>query len=161
MSQLYFKKQFQCAIREGRKCTTIRRWDRPRTAGGRRAFSPGLGWLAIEAVEQIDLGALDDTDAQADGFDSLPVLLAVLRDLYPDSENDGKRWFRVRFSFEEGSPTVSAVAPAKKSKSATRPHLDERRLRLAAHCCGLLCEQALQHDLPITCLSASLSRQMD
>ena len=42
MGQLFFKKPLQIAIREGRKRTTIRRWDRPRVTAGRDAFAPGV-----------------------------------------------------------------------------------------------------------------------
>jgi hypothetical protein len=37
MPQLFFKRTFQQAIREGRKLTTIRRWDRPLLAAGEQA----------------------------------------------------------------------------------------------------------------------------
>lgn len=98
MGQLFFKKPLQVAIREGRKRTTIRRWDRPRLRAGREAFAPGIGWLAIERVEPIELDALDDADAHADGFASLGDLRAMLDALYPDHASDGKRWFRVCFA---------------------------------------------------------------
>jgi hypothetical protein len=88
----------QTAIREGRKSTTLRRWDRPRVRAGERAYSPGLGWLAVDAVEPADLAALTDADAAADGFPTRAALLDALAALYPDAATDGKRWFRVRFT---------------------------------------------------------------
>ena len=54
MGQLFFKKPQQIAIREGCKRTTLRLWPRPSVSAGER----GLGCLAIEAVEQIELNAL-------------------------------------------------------------------------------------------------------
>src|SRR5918993_4835947 len=113
MSQLFFKKPFQTAIREGRKRTTIRRWDRPRLRVGQEAFSPGLGWLAIERVEPVDLDALADADARADGFDSLRDLRLVLLALYPDHASDGKHWFRVCFSMSRAidAPRAKAKPP--------------------------------------------------
>ena len=115
MGQLFFKKPLQEAILTGRKVTTIRRWDRPRVRAGGRAWAPGVGWLAIDAVEPVVLADLTDADAAADGFDTLPALLAVLRELYPDAAadadggtaGDGKQWFRVRFTLTE-----AARAPA-------------------------------------------------
>jgi hypothetical protein len=98
MGQLFFKKPLQDAIREGRKRTTIRRWDRPRLHAGQQAFAPGVGWLAIERVEPVDLATLADADAVADGFASLRELRQVLLELYPDHARDGKDWFRVCFS---------------------------------------------------------------
>lgn len=98
MGQLFFKKALQVAIRDGRKRTTIRRWDRPRLRVGQEAFAPGLGWLAIERVDPIELDTLADADAHADGFDSLGDLRLLLLALYPDHASDGKRWFRIGFS---------------------------------------------------------------
>jgi hypothetical protein len=98
MGQLFFKKPLQDAIRAGRKRTTIRRWDRARLRAGQEAFAPGIGWLAIERVEAVDLRALADADAVADGFTSVRELRRVLRELYPDHANDGKHWFRVCFT---------------------------------------------------------------
>ena len=102
MGQLFFKKPLQIAIVEGRKRTTIRRWQRPRVRAGQRAYAPGVGWLAIEWVEPIELGALRDEDAAADGFANLAELLRVLRELYPDLSSDGKQWFRVRLALDRG-----------------------------------------------------------
>ncbi len=98
MGQLFFKKPLQIAIREGRKRTTIRRWNKPRVRAGQRAYTPGLGWLSIEAVETVQLELLNDDDAHADGFDSIALLKQVLLSVYPDHAADGKSWFRVRFS---------------------------------------------------------------
>ena len=110
MGQLFFKKALQVAIRDGRKRTTIRRWDRPQVRVGEEAFAPGLGWLAIERVEPIDLDALGDADPRADGFGSLGELRGVLLGLYPDHASDGKRWFRVCFSLSR------PIAPARNGK---------------------------------------------
>jgi hypothetical protein len=119
MGQLFFKKALQTAIRDGRKVSTIRRWDRARLRAGQEAFSPGLGWLAIEAVEPIDLDALAEADARADGFDSLGDLRVVLLALYPDHASDGKRWFRVGFRLSR------VYEPLRQSKS---PPADEPTL---------------------------------
>ena len=101
MSQLYFKKPFQDAIRAGTKTTTIRRWARPMVKVGRNSFSPGLGWLAIEAVEVIQIESLDDADATADGFDTAVEMRRRLIEFYPGHCDDDKSWFRVRFRVHE------------------------------------------------------------
>ena len=115
MGQLFFKKPLQDAVLTGRKVTTIRRWDRPRVKAGGRAWAPGVGWLAIDAVEPLVLADMTAADAAADGFDTLASLLDVLRELYPDADTrdgdgagDGKRWFRVRFTL---TSAVRAPAP--------------------------------------------------
>src|SRR3954447_12565311 len=99
MAQLFFKKPLQDAIREGRKRTTIRRWPegKPGMLAGQRVYAPGLGWLTIERVECVELEALADADARADGFDTAAGLKKVLLSLYPQHAADGKRWFRVAF----------------------------------------------------------------
>jgi hypothetical protein len=105
----------QTAIREGRKRTTIRRWKagRPGVREGQRVFSPGLGWLSIEAVEAVDLESLGDADARADGFDTVTALRDVLAALYPDRAGDGKDWFRVSFR-------VARLSRARRSGTARR-----------------------------------------
>ena len=103
MGQLFFKKPFQDAIRAGLKRTTIRRWDRPRVTPGERAFSPGLGWLSIDAVEVVDLDALGDADARADGVETIAALREILLSFYPAHASDGKQWFRIRFNLADKS----------------------------------------------------------
>lgn len=97
MALLLFQKRFLEAIRTGEKKTTIRRWSRPRVQPGRRAFSPGLGWISIENVDEVKLRDLDDTDARADGFDSARQMRRELKRIYPRIKADGKCWFRIRF----------------------------------------------------------------
>ena len=111
MGQPFFKKPLQEAIRQGLKRTTIRRWDRPRLRAGQEAFAPGVGWLAIERVEPVELDALADADARADGFESLGDLRLLLLALYPDHASDGKQWFRVCFSM------TRAVEPPGRGKA--------------------------------------------
>ncbi|HWE02784.1 MAG TPA: ASCH domain-containing protein [Tepidisphaeraceae bacterium] len=101
MAQLFFKKHLQEAIRAGRKRTTIRRWPRAMLGAGGRAWSPGLGFLAIDAVEAVDLQKLTDADAIADGFETAAELRGVLETLYPEHATDGKHWFRVFFQTPE------------------------------------------------------------
>jgi hypothetical protein len=101
MSQLFFKKNFQDAIRAGTKRTTIRRWARPMLRIDQVAFSPGLGWLNIHGVEMVDLENLSDADAVADGFETAEGLREALWHFYPDHRVDGKKWFRVSFTLSK------------------------------------------------------------
>lgn len=119
MGQLFFKKPLQEAIREGRKRTTIRRWARPLVHAGRQAYAPGVGWLAIESVEPVELEHLSDADAVADGFETRSGLVATLHALYPDRAGDGKRWFKVRFTLARGVQRKRGTAAAA-SKAPTR-----------------------------------------
>jgi hypothetical protein len=122
MAQLFFKKPLQDAIRQGRKRTTIRRWrdGRPALRAGQRVFSPGLGWLTIEGVEPVDLDALGEADARADGFDTAAGLREVLLALYPGHAADGKRWFRVAFEIATLS-TPSRKAALQEKPPRRRP----------------------------------------
>ena len=101
MPQLFFKGIFQQAIREGRKQTTIRRWDRPLLAPGKQAFSPGLGWLLIDAVDVVELENLNDEHARADGFETKLLLVQALQAFYPDFNRDQKQWFLIRFRLHQ------------------------------------------------------------
>jgi hypothetical protein len=94
---LLFKREFAGANRAGTKRTTILRWDRPRVRPGGSAFAPGLGWLAIESVDAVELKKLSDHDARADGFASAAEMRKTLRKLYPRTREDKRSWFRVRF----------------------------------------------------------------
>jgi hypothetical protein len=115
MGQLLFKKCFWDAIRAGTKRTTLRRWASPRVKPGARAFAPGVGWLQIGAVDAVELAALGDADARADGFGSLAEMIDALAAIYPDHARDGKRWFRVAFEWEAGSlpPQAPATSEAR------------------------------------------------
>jgi hypothetical protein len=126
MAQLFFKKPLQDAIREGRKRTTIRRWQagKPGVRSGQRVFAPGLGWLTIDGVEPVDLDGLDDADARADGFDTAAGLRDVLLSLYPRHAADGKRWFRVSFRVATLKPAAAA-----KPESRRAPARRKRGLR--------------------------------
>ena len=64
---------------------------------GQRAFSPGLGWLHIDAVDAVKLEQLTDADASADGFDCVSDMLKTLSEIYPNQKSDGRHWFRVKF----------------------------------------------------------------
>ena len=125
MSQLFFKKPLQEAIRQGRKRTTIRRWPaaRPGVRAGQRVYSPGLGWLTIERVDGVELDKLCDADAKADGFDTAAGLRQVLLALYPRHAGDGKGWFRVCFRVADLHATATKGRPRRVNGSRAGPGL--------------------------------------
>jgi uncharacterized protein YqfB (UPF0267 family) len=112
MPQLYFKKPFQILIREGRKTTTLRRWPSCRLVAGDRVYAPGVGWLQIRGIDEVSWESLTDADARADGFASMKELTEAIRELYPNQDGDGRRWYRIRFTPEQpamGIPTSKVV----------------------------------------------------
>lgn len=94
---LLFKKKFLDAIRKGRKTQTIRLWKHRQMRAGQRSYIPGVGYIRITAVDEVELDALTDADAQPDGFETAEALRSELARLYPRQLADGHRAFRVVF----------------------------------------------------------------
>ena len=96
---LFLRKQYFAAIRAGSKTTTIRFWRYAMVRPGSEEKVPGLGRLRIEGVEEIALESLTAADARADGFATLRALKAALAEHYPQPAREGKKLYRVRFTF--------------------------------------------------------------
>lgn len=130
MSQLFFKKRFQDVNRANQKTTTIRRWAKPLLQEGQQAFCPGLGWLAIEAVEVIQLEDLGDDDANSDGFPTAAEMKRLLQELYPSYATDRSN------GSESGSGCTSFTSgptrPPRMRRACSKPVfiLRDRRLIL-------------------------------
>ena len=95
---LLFKKKFLEQIRNGKKTQTIRLWKYRRMKPGQRSYIPGVGYIAIESVEPIELSHLTDADAMPDGFPSAELLRKEIRILYTAEERKKLTPFRIRFS---------------------------------------------------------------
>lgn len=96
---LLMKKEFFASIRDGAKTTTLRYWKRPQVRAGSIHTVRGLGRVRIESVGQVDLSLLRAADARADGFAGLDEMLAVLGSIYPSARREGRRLYRVCFTF--------------------------------------------------------------
>jgi hypothetical protein len=94
---LLFKKKFLEAIRGGEKTQTIRLWVRPRMAGGQRSYIPGIGYIRIKSVEQVDLHDLTDDDARPDGFPTADALRAEIQAIYSQYPDRGQKAYRIKF----------------------------------------------------------------
>ena len=94
---LLFKKKFMSAIREGRKTQTVRLWKYRRMKVGQRSYIPGVGYIRITAVDEVELSQLTDEDAVLDGFETADLLRAEIAQLYPTKLAKGYRTFRIRF----------------------------------------------------------------
>jgi hypothetical protein len=116
LAQILFKKPFKQAILDGRKTTTLRRWQKCSLKAGERVFAPGVGWLILEEVNRVEWEDLTDADARADGFSTLQELHHTIRKIYPDHASDGKTWYRLRFK----RPTQEDAQAHSKNKLAAK-----------------------------------------
>ncbi len=94
---LLFKKKFIELIRRGEKTQTIRLWDRVRMKAGQRSYIPGIGYISILSVEQVELDRLTDADAVPDGFPTADLLRHEIRTIYADEKKKNHKAFRIRF----------------------------------------------------------------
>lgn len=103
---LLFKKKFLPAIRTGEKTQTIRLWPWRRMRAGQRSYIPGVGYIRIDAVDEVRLEQLTDADAIPDGFPTAEALLAEINTIYADKLESGHLAFRVVFHLIEESQSV-------------------------------------------------------
>ncbi len=94
---LLFKKKFLAAIRGGRKTQTIRLWKHRRMRAGQRSYIPGVGYIRVTAVDQVEVHELSDEDARLDGFDTADQLRAEIAQLYGSQLAAGHQAYRVVF----------------------------------------------------------------
>ncbi len=102
---LLFKKKFLPAILSGEKTQTIRLWKHRRMRAGQRSYIPGVGYIRVTQVEEVQLKELTDADARPDGFATADALRAEIAQLYPEQLADGHKAFRVVFHIEEMTKT--------------------------------------------------------
>ncbi len=120
---LLFKKKFLDAIRDGRKTQTVRLWRGCRMRAGQLSYVPGVGYIRIGQIDEVQLDALTDDDAVLDGFESAAALLAEIRTLYADRLYEGYRAYRIRFRrlTETEESAERARKQAAKRSAATKP----------------------------------------
>ena len=94
---LLFKKRFLSAIRRGEKTQTIRLWKHRRLRPGQRSYIPGVGYIRIINIEEVQLDQLTDDDAIPDGFPTVEQLRAEIERLYPNRLAAGRRAYRIAF----------------------------------------------------------------
>ena len=94
---LLFKKKFLGAIRSGEKTQTIRLWKHRLMRPGQRSYIPGVGYIHIALVQEVELDQLDEEDAHRDGFASADALRDELQQLYSEKLAAGHQAYRVTF----------------------------------------------------------------
>lgn len=97
---LLFKRKFLDAIRSGEKTQTIRLWKHRMMRTGQRSYTPGIGYMRIKLVEEVQVNALTDADAIPDGFESAEALKAELQSIYGEKLEAGYQAFRITFERE-------------------------------------------------------------
>jgi hypothetical protein len=115
---LLFKKQFLDLIRRGEKSQTIRIWPHRKLRVGQRSYIPGVGYIAIEAVDAVDLDSLTETDAQLDGFATLAALREEIVRLYPAGLIRDEQAFRVRFRVYSPAEQAAAILERQERKKS-------------------------------------------
>lgn len=94
---LLFKKKFLAAIRSGEKTQTLRLWPCRRMKPSQRSYIPGVGYIKVDAVDEVTLDALTDDDARLDGFPTAAALRTEFNKLYRDKSGGANQIYRVRF----------------------------------------------------------------
>ncbi len=121
---LLFKKKFMDAIRAGEKTQTIRLWNVCRMKSGQRSYIPGVGYIRVLAVDQVDIEHLTDEDALPDGFGSAAALRVELQSLYATQLAAGFQAYRIRFAVLNPQEQAQAREEKRLRKAAqdlTRP----------------------------------------
>ena len=114
---LLFKKKFLEQIGRGEKTQTIRLWNYRRMKPGQRSYVPGIGYIAIDSVEPVELTQLTDADAVLDGFLTAELLRKEIRSLYTAETLKKLTPFRIRFS----------VYPPHEQKRITKERQQEKQ----------------------------------
>ena len=96
---LLMKHSYFDAIRSGQKTTTLRYWRRPLVKPGGVHTIRGLGRVRIEKIACIGLDSLTLADARNDGFNGVEELKRALIDIYPRERRQGRKLYKVRFTF--------------------------------------------------------------
>jgi len=96
-AMLLFKRKYLDAIRSGTKTQTIRLWKFRRMRAGQRSYIPGIGYIRITSIEQVDIDDLTDADAVPDGFSSAEALQAELHTIYGEKLAAGHQAYRIVF----------------------------------------------------------------
>ena len=105
---LLFKKKFLPAIRAGSKTQTVRLWKHRRVRAGQRSYIPGVGYIRILTVDQVQLDDLTDDDARPDGFESAAELLAEIEQMYAEQIAAGYQAYRLTFELLPGEEKQTA-----------------------------------------------------
>jgi hypothetical protein len=120
---LLFKKKFLDLIRRGEKTQTIRIWPHRKMRAGQRSYIPGVGYIRVEAVEEVRLADLNKEDAHRDGFPSVRELRQEIVRLYPQGVGTSRQAYRVVFRVlsERQQRQVIRERERRKMKGAVKP----------------------------------------
>ena len=118
---LLFKKRYLPAIRTGEKTQTIRLWKYRRMRSGQRSYIPGVGYIRLTAVEEVQLDQLTDADARPDGFATADELRSEIAALYPEQLAAGYRAYRIVFEvIPEGANVLASSGQSESLSSSVK-----------------------------------------
>lgn len=86
---------------------------------GQRSYIPGVGYILVEAVDDIVVAALTEADARLDGFASLGECLSELNALYTNMPDDEHRLYRVRFRLLDDDEQQLAIKEREQRRAKT------------------------------------------
>lgn len=78
---------------------------------GQRSYIPGVGYILIDAVDQVELDELTEQDAIRDGFASIDLLQQEIVQLYPSEKSNDTQPYRIQFTL---------LPPDQQKKSASK-----------------------------------------
>ncbi len=84
-----------------------------------RSYIPGVGYIRVKAVEQVELADLTDEDARPDGFDSADALRDEIDRLYPGGLVGKGTAYRVVFE---------VLPPDEQKKAAAEREMKKRSI---------------------------------
>jgi len=123
-----FQARFWPLIADGSVTVTFRRWKRRQVVAGHRYRTGhrivGRMMIEVDAVEEVDPDAIDDTDARRAGFPDAATLVAQLRG---DPELPV---YRIAFHVVDEPDPRSVLAAAADLSPADRAEIDRRLERL-------------------------------
>jgi hypothetical protein len=124
MKQLIFKARFIPLILNGSKTQTIRARNTTREGdlvqARCRYHEPAFGILRVTAVTAMKRSELSETDAKADGFDTLADLQKTLKQLYPQLSS-ASELFRIQFEYMGTPEQILASLDLQASLALSEP----------------------------------------
>lgn len=152
---MLFKREFHRGLVEGAVTLTFRLWSGRRVKPGGRYRCPPIGWLEVDAVDVVPLGAVTDADAQQAGFDDRTALVGMLRKTSRAPIEDETEVYRIELHYAgPDEETSAAMDPELTSEAAKELGARLQKMdRLSRHGAWTMQTLALIAERPRTAAS--------